>query len=198
MYFALRNKTQSTDAIERAINAIERMGFNPQTIRSDGELFDNKRTKARIEKKGIIIESSAPYAAARNGLAERSGGVIAARARAMRIDAKLPENLWPEILAASVHIGNRTPTRAIDYKESRAPPTKSKRQRAYNPKSEHDRPTRCEACEILGACLMSDTNSLQACVPVSRTLHSVSVCRALTWDYRLADAWILLVVPSIG
>ena len=34
--------------------------------------------------------------------------------------------------------------------QSRAPPTRSKRQRVYNPKSEHDKPIRCEACEILG------------------------------------------------
>ena len=92
------------------------MGFKTQAIRSVGELFDNKQARARIEKKGIIIESSAPSTPAQNGVSERAGGVITTRARAMRIGARLPDNLWPEIIAASVHLGNRTPSKAINYK----------------------------------------------------------------------------------
>ena len=41
--------------------------------------------------------------------AERSGGVIKAKARAMRNGAKLPSFLWVEIYKAAVYLHNRTP-----------------------------------------------------------------------------------------
>ena len=77
---------------------LEKLGSITQTIRSDGELTMNKRAMTRIEKMGIMLEASVPYAPAQNGVSERSAGVTTTRARAMRIGARLPEDLWPEIL----------------------------------------------------------------------------------------------------
>lgn len=51
---------------------------------------------------------SAPDTQAQNGGAERSRGVIKENARAMRLDANLPWELWPEITRAAVYLYNRT------------------------------------------------------------------------------------------
>ena len=55
------------------------------------------------------IEPSAPDTQAQNGAAERSGGVIKDKARAMRLDANLPWQMWPEIVRSAVYLFNRTP-----------------------------------------------------------------------------------------
>ena len=52
----------------------------------------------------------------RTGSAERPGGVIILRARAMRVHARLPEDLWPEIMPAAAYVLNRTPNRQLDWK----------------------------------------------------------------------------------
>ena len=81
-----------------------------KVIESDNEIFT---VKADVERwctsKGIKIEPSAPDTQAQNGGAERSGGVIKEKARAMRLDANLPWDLWPEITRAAVYLHNRTP-----------------------------------------------------------------------------------------
>jgi hypothetical protein len=66
------------------------------------------------QDKGIPKEQSVAYTPEQNGPAERSGGVITVRARAMRIEARLLEDLWPEAMKASVYIINRSPTRTLD------------------------------------------------------------------------------------
>ncbi len=57
---------------------------------------------------------SAPYTHAQNGTAEQSGGVIVAKAIALRIDACLPENIWPEAVQAAGYLANRSPTKSLD------------------------------------------------------------------------------------
>lgn len=65
--------------------------------------------KQWFEGTGIRTEPTAPYTSAQNGPAERSGGVIHEKARAMRAAANLPEYLWPEIIRTAVYVHNRTP-----------------------------------------------------------------------------------------
>src|SRR5207253_2283515 len=48
--------------------------------------------------------------------AERSGATLIRRARAIRIDAKLPENLWPEAFITAGYLTNRTPSKQLDWK----------------------------------------------------------------------------------
>ncbi|KAI8416050.1 hypothetical protein FOFC_02359 [Fusarium oxysporum] len=49
-----------------------------------------------IHQEGIQDEPTAPYTSAQNGPAERSGGVIATKARSMQLGANIPPELWPE------------------------------------------------------------------------------------------------------
>ena len=61
-------------------------------IRADNEM-KRKRTLSWMRSKGITFEPSAPRTQSQNGAAERSGGVIMEKARAMRILANIPHNL---------------------------------------------------------------------------------------------------------
>lgn len=81
-----------------------------KVIESDNEITTRKSEVSMWCKSlGIKLEPSAPDTQAQNGGAERSGGVIKEKARAMRLDANLPWELWPEITRAAVYLYNRTP-----------------------------------------------------------------------------------------
>ena len=62
----------------------------------------------------LTVEPSAPNTQDQNGGAERSGGVIKEKARAMR--GKLPTNLWREIVKAAVYLDARTPKQRLGWK----------------------------------------------------------------------------------
>jgi len=64
---------------------------------------------------GILPERTAPDTPDQNGPSERSGGVIVGKARRLRIDALLPEDLWPEFIRTAVYLMNRSPTRILDW-----------------------------------------------------------------------------------
>jgi hypothetical protein len=87
-----------------------------RVLRSDGERSLGDNFTSWIKAEGITFDPSAPYTPEQNGSAERSGGVIIQRARAMRVHTSLPEDLWPEIVPAAAYILNRTPNRQLDWK----------------------------------------------------------------------------------
>jgi hypothetical protein len=81
-----------------------------KVIEADNEITTVKPAVLRwINTQGIVVEPSAPDTQAQNGGAERSGGVNKEKARAMRLDANLSWELWPEITRAAVYLYNRTP-----------------------------------------------------------------------------------------
>ena len=75
-----------------------------------------KLLKTLQETKGIRFEPSASYTQAQNGGAESSGGVVKEKARAMRSFAKLPHDLWHEIVKSAVYLLNRTPKYNLQWK----------------------------------------------------------------------------------
>jgi hypothetical protein len=87
-----------------------------QIFKRDGERTLGRAYKKWIKKKGIKEEISAPYTPEQNGAAERSGGVLIAKARAMRIEGNLPEDLWPEVFKSAAYITNRSPNKALNGK----------------------------------------------------------------------------------
>lgn len=64
---------------------------------------------------GLIAERTAPDTPDQNGPSERSGGIITSKARRLRIDAKLPEDLWPECIRAAVYLMNRSPSKTLGW-----------------------------------------------------------------------------------
>jgi len=92
-------------------------GITPKVIEADNEITTVKPDVKRwLQTQGIVVEPSAPDTQAQNGGAERSGGVNKGKSRAMRLDANLPWELWPEITRAGVYLYNRTPNYANHWK----------------------------------------------------------------------------------
>ncbi|KJZ68491.1 hypothetical protein HIM_12117 [Hirsutella minnesotensis 3608] len=90
-------------------------GFKPRIIECDNELISQKPgVEDYLRGRSFKIEPSAPYTQDQNGGAERSGGVIKDKARAMR--GKLPTDLWVEITKAATYLNNRTPKYRIRWK----------------------------------------------------------------------------------
>lgn len=88
-----------------------------KTIEADNEITSVKPEVERwLAAQGIVVEPSAPYTQAQNGGAERSGGVNKEKARAMRLDANLSWELWPEVTRAAVYLYNRTPNYTNNWK----------------------------------------------------------------------------------
>jgi hypothetical protein len=77
-----------------------------------------KRFDTWATGEGIDFETSTPYSPEQNGSAERSGGVIMAKSRCIRINASLLEEMWPEIVKASAYLLNRTPSKHLEWKSS--------------------------------------------------------------------------------
>jgi hypothetical protein len=62
-----------------------------------------------LASRSIKIEPSAPNTQGQNGGAERLGGVLKDKERVMRVGARFPHALWPEIGKTAVYLYNRTP-----------------------------------------------------------------------------------------
>jgi hypothetical protein len=78
-------------------------------IKSDQELARSALIQIWIAANGIVHEPSAPHTQAQDGHAERSGGVIGATARTMQVFARLPDEVFPEVVEAAVYLHNLLP-----------------------------------------------------------------------------------------
>lgn len=111
--FYLDDRSAETiiEAFKTLFGVLERrFNFKPSVIECDNEIYQRKlQVRQFLESLFITIEPSAPETQAQNGGAERSGGVIKNKARAMRSGARLPTYLWLEIFRAAVYLYNRTP-----------------------------------------------------------------------------------------
>jgi hypothetical protein len=115
--FPLINKGQATllKVLKEFIAFVQtRYDCTVRMLCSDGEKGLGDNFEEWIKAEGLTFELSVPYTPEQNGAAEHSGGVIIRRARAMRIHARLPESLWPEIMSAAAYILNRTPNRQLE------------------------------------------------------------------------------------
>ena len=103
--YTLPTKSLLTSTIQQFTAFVRRrFGFKIKIFHSDNERTLGENFDTWIKENGYTFESSAPYTTEQNGAAERSGGMIITRARAIRISANLPENLWPEITRAAGYL----------------------------------------------------------------------------------------------
>ncbi|KID81860.1 polyprotein [Metarhizium guizhouense ARSEF 977] len=106
---------RKADTIRTALEILfgildRRYQIKPRVIECDNEIYEKRhQLRSWLESLFILIEPSAKYTPAQNGGAERSGGILEIKARAMRIGAGLPNYLWVEIFKAAVYLYNRTP-----------------------------------------------------------------------------------------
>ncbi|KAJ5666537.1 uncharacterized protein N7477_008985 [Penicillium maclennaniae] len=92
---------------------LTQFGIRIKRIHLDG---DRNIHQDRLRTQGIEVITSPPYQPEQNPFSERSGAVIISRARAMIIQASLPEYLWPEAVQAAVYVLNQTPNKQLGWK----------------------------------------------------------------------------------
>ncbi|CUA69513.1 Retrovirus-related Pol polyprotein from transposon TNT 1-94 [Rhizoctonia solani] len=76
----------------------------------NGREFVNKDWIEHTNQKGTILETTAPYSAQQNGIAERLNRTLTEKARAMLIESAAPKFLWSEAIAYACYLKNRVPT----------------------------------------------------------------------------------------
>jgi hypothetical protein len=79
-----------------------------KTVKCDNKIEKHSQVAEFLASKSIRIEPLAPNTQGQNGGAERSGGVLKDKERAMRVGARLPYALWPKIGKTVVYLYNRT------------------------------------------------------------------------------------------
>ena len=117
LVFTHPRKSNATKIVREELKIIQTR-FNATIVffRTDGEKSLGKEFDEMISDLGITYEPSAPYTPEPNDHLERKGGVLAMKARAMRIQASLPKYLWPWIARAAGFIMNRTPMTKHSWK----------------------------------------------------------------------------------
>lgn len=116
-YLARREARQVLAALKHLFQLLEtQFNIKPKIVECDNEFANATILVDFCNLKGTKIEPSAPDTPAQNGGGERAGGVIKEKARAMRIGANLPEELWNETTKAAVYLYNRSPKYILDWK----------------------------------------------------------------------------------
>ena len=85
-------------------------------MRDGGKEYSPTESKRFAKKIGIDVRESAPRTSEQNGKAEVFGRHIVEMARAARIDAGLPETLWPQAVKHAVDVRNLSPKRQLEWK----------------------------------------------------------------------------------
>ncbi|KAI0615992.1 hypothetical protein TUN199_12033, partial [Pyrenophora tritici-repentis] len=104
---------------------MEIYGCSMQCVRIFGAVvvvvkLDNERGYSELfhmlKDLGIVVEPRAEYTEEQNGLSEQAGKMIVIRARAVRIDGRLPMELSNECCLVAVYLLNRTPAESLGWK----------------------------------------------------------------------------------
>jgi hypothetical protein len=113
----LRRKGDISDSIPAMVAYIKRQfKFETKEIHMDVEQSLNSAFHAWIERTGIRLVFMAEYTEEPRGAIERAGRTLGEKQRFLRIDARLPENIWPETWTTSAYLANRTPNRSLGWK----------------------------------------------------------------------------------
>jgi hypothetical protein len=92
--YILRHKSELTTVLQDFTALVQnQFGCTIQVFFTDGERSLGTAFDQWIASTGITIKTSAPYTPTQNRTAERSGGVIINRARALRLHSNLLSNL---------------------------------------------------------------------------------------------------------
>ncbi len=114
--YTLKSNDLTTRTIQQFTAYVKRQFQHPDKIfRTDNESSLGREFHDGVKQLGIALEFSAAYAPQQNSSAGRTGGVLVAKGRAIRIDSNLPEQLWPEAMRAAGYLANRSPTRSLGW-----------------------------------------------------------------------------------
>jgi hypothetical protein len=119
MHFVIthQRKSECVDAIQKFVNQMKNLfGLAVKYLKSDNEKTLGRQITTFEAAEGIAHQYSVVATPNQNGAAERAGYLLIAKARQVLIGARLPQDLWPWIVASVANIVNRTPTKAIGWK----------------------------------------------------------------------------------
>ena len=89
----------------------------PKFIRSDnGTELVNKEVLAYLRAHGITHQRSMVYTPQQNGIVERKHRHLLDTARALRINANLPKELWGHCILAATYLINKMPMKVLNWK----------------------------------------------------------------------------------
>jgi hypothetical protein len=109
-YFITRKSADLIRMFDAFLNIMEvHNSIKVKTIEYNNEIEKHSQVAEFLASKSIRIKPSAPNTQGQNGGAKRSEGVLKNKKRAMRVGARLPYALWPEIGKTAVYLYNRTP-----------------------------------------------------------------------------------------
>jgi transposase InsO family protein len=75
----------------------------------NGTEFINKEFISYCKSLGIVIETTALYSPAQNGIAKCLNRTYVESARAMLLARDIPKRFWPEAVSYAIHIKNHVP-----------------------------------------------------------------------------------------
>ncbi|KAI0995961.1 hypothetical protein K3495_g12220 [Podosphaera aphanis] len=78
-----------------------------------GKEYSPKQMGIMAKSLGQIVELTTPYNPEQDGQSERSIGILGTRTRAVILDQKIPQFLWPEIMRTQIYIVNRIATSVL-------------------------------------------------------------------------------------
>ena len=116
--YLLKKKDQVLKSLQDYIECFSKyFDKTVRSIRTDnaGELISDE-TRQYIESKRIHLELSAPHAHQQNGVAERTFGQLNNIVRTLLEESQCPKTLWSEAFHHAVHLLNRIPTSANEFK----------------------------------------------------------------------------------
>jgi hypothetical protein len=109
-YFVTRKSADLIRMFDAFFNIMEVHNFiKVKTVKCDNKIEKHSQVIEFLASKSIRIEPLAPNTQDQNGGAERLGGVLKDKERAMRVEARFPYALWPEIGKTVVYLYNRIP-----------------------------------------------------------------------------------------
>ena len=115
--YVLSSKSETFPTLKSFLQWIKRQyGQEVQGLTTDGKRSLGNAFIKYGKDEGINITITLRATSALNGPAERAGGVVFIKARVIRIQARLPEALWPEIARTAVLLHNMTPSEAHGWK----------------------------------------------------------------------------------
>jgi hypothetical protein len=108
-YFITRKSADLIRMFDTFFNIIKMHNFiKVKTVEYNNKIEKHSQVAEFLASKSIRIKLSAPNTQGQNGGAERSGGILKNKKRAIRVKARLPYALWPEIGKTAVYLYNRT------------------------------------------------------------------------------------------
>ncbi|KAJ3529254.1 hypothetical protein NM688_g7878 [Phlebia brevispora] len=111
----LKSRASALDRFRKLDRLLEnQLGHRIKTLQVDNaKEYIQGDFKTYLESRGIILQTTAPYSPAQNGVAECLNCTVAEHTRAMLIAHGAPRFLWQDCAVYAIYYKNRCPTRAL-------------------------------------------------------------------------------------